>query len=333
MLSALLAFLFCQAECVGSAGSVAGSAGSPADDPIGLRAAGGLRVRAPDLARPLTETFPPPARPDEPVAAAVFDRINEDRRSAGLPAIAWDQSAAGVAQAFCHRQIEERSNGHFLMDGIPPYARTSFAAIFGMQAENSVSWTSTGRSFPEPPLRLALEGEEQMFSERPPNDGHRKTILDPEATHVGVGWDVAGGRFQMAQEFLVRRLERLTLSRADPRSGIVRFAGRTVSGERIRFVVVGREAEPKPLTREQANARTSYSYPRSYVAYLPEGTTLLRVSGVRNDDRIRLLDARDFDFLFVPDGPGLFTLTFYVSNSAGVPRPGGSATVWIERRM
>lgn len=313
--------MLCVATCAGSPDAVGGFRALPA----------GLRVRAPDLARPLTETFPAPERPEEAVAAGVFERINEDRRAAGLSAVAWDPNAARVAEVFCRRQIEERSNGHFLTDGIPPYARTSFEGIFGLQAENSVSWTSTGRSFLEPALSLAIEGEEQMTSERPPGDGHRRTILDPEATHVGVGWALAGGRFQMAQEFLVRRLERLTLSLASPHSAGVQFAGRTVSGEQIRFVVVGREPEPRRLTRAQASARTSYSYPASFVAYLPEGTTLLRVSGVGNDDRIRVRDAREFDFLFVPDGPGLFTLTFYVSKSNGVPRPGGSASVWVER--
>ena len=61
-------------------------------------------------------------------------------------------------------------------------------------------------------MRLALEGHENMLREKPPSDGHRRTILDPEATHVGVGWAAENGRFQMAQEFLVRGLARLGLS-------------------------------------------------------------------------------------------------------------------------
>lgn len=334
MSAALLASFLGWSACAVSGGSSAVAQGSLApterQDPSGASAS--LRVRAPDLHRPLTETLLPPARPDEPVRAAVFDRINADRTGEKLPPVAWDEAAARVADAFCRAQIEERSNGHFLEDGIPPYARTAFAGVFGLQAENSVSWITTDRKFSDPPLLLALAGEEQMISERPPNDGHRQTILDPEATHVGVGWALWDGRFQMAQEFLVRHLERLTLSLPDPRSAAVRIEGEPVAGERLRFVVVGRDPEPTPLTREQASARTSYSYPRSYVAYLPEGTTLLRVAGVRNDDRIRLRDGGEFSFFFVPEGPGLFTLTFYFSRSTGTPRPGASATIWVERR-
>ena len=130
--------------------------------------------------------------------------------------MAWDGGAARVADAFCARQIREGTRGHFLTDGIPPYARTSFAGVFGAQSENSVSWVIDRPYFSEPISRLALAGHEDMMAESPPGDGHRRTILDPEATHVGVGYAVEGGRFQMAQEFLTRTLERLSIVRSEP---------------------------------------------------------------------------------------------------------------------
>ena len=290
-----------------------------------------LTVRAPDLSHPLTETSPPAAHPEEPVGAGILERINADRARAGVAPVAWDGAAARVAEAFCRQQVEERSRGHYLMDGIPPYARTSFAGIFGLQTENSVSWITTARQFAESPLRLALEGHEQMMAERPPHDGHRQTILDPAATHVGVGWALDHGRFQMAQEFLVRRLERLSLTLPDRRFAAVRVAGKPAAGERLRFVVVSREPEPAPISREEASARTSYSYPAPFVAYIPEGSTLMRVSGLANDDRIRTSDGREFSFLFTADRAGLYTLQFYVSRGADPPRPGGAATIWVEQ--
>ncbi|HEX5855100.1 MAG TPA: hypothetical protein VFZ57_05725, partial [Thermoanaerobaculia bacterium] len=57
-----------------------------------------LHLRAPDLAAPLVEAIPPAGiRPDDPIKAAVFDRINSDRAAAGLPPVAWDDAAARVA--------------------------------------------------------------------------------------------------------------------------------------------------------------------------------------------------------------------------------------------
>ncbi len=263
--------------------------------------------------------------------AAVFARINDDRAAAGLSPVAWDEAASRVADAFCARQVAEKTRGHYLTDGIPPYARTGLAGVFGMQSENSASWVTTEAAFSEPAVRLALSGQEQMMEEKPPNDGHRRTILDPEATHVGVGYAEAGGRFQMAQEFLARTLERLALSSEDQSRALVRFEGKPHGHERLRFVVIAREPLPAPLTRAEATARTSYSYPRPELAYIPEGHRLTRVMGVTNDDRIRLREDGRFLFLFGPDGPGLYTFVFFTSQDRKPARPGASACLWVEQ--
>jgi len=78
------------------------------------------------------------------VKQAVFDRINADRRRADLPPVEWDERASLVADRFCAAQIADRTRGHFLTNGVPPYARTAFDGIFGMQAENAVAWRTTG---------------------------------------------------------------------------------------------------------------------------------------------------------------------------------------------
>jgi hypothetical protein len=125
-----------------------------------------------------------------------------------------------------------------------------------------------------------------MMAERPPADGHRRTILDPESTHVGVGWALGEGRFQMAEEFVTRTLERLTVSLRDPARLVLTFEGRVVQDQRLEFVTIAREPPPSPLTREQASGRSNYSYPRPGLAYVGEGTTGMRVSGVYTQARI-----------------------------------------------
>ncbi len=236
-----------------------------------------------------------------------------------------------MADAFCARQVREATRGHFLMDGIPPYARTAFAGVFGAQSENSVSWVTSGRSFSDPLVKLALTGHEDMMAEKPPGDGHRRTILDPEATHVGVGYAVEGGRFQMAQEFLTRGLERLSIARVETSPPILRFDGKPLAKARLQFVTIARENPPAPLTREEATARTSYSYPHPTLAYAPEGGAMIRVSGTDTRSRIRVGHKADFTFTFAPDRPGLYTLVFYTADRVSEPaRPGASATIWIE---
>jgi len=291
-----------------------------------------LRFTAPELTAPLSEGLPAQIRPSDPVKAAVFDRVNRDRAAEGVPFVEWDERASQVADSFCAQQIRERSRGHFLMDGIPPYARTGFAGAFGMQSENSLSWITTAPAFSEGPEALALAGHQRMLEETPPNDGHRKTILDPEATHVGVGYALAGGRFQMAQEFMTRRLERLELSRGGGPGAIVRVEGKTAAPHRLQFVTIAREPPPRPLTREEANSRTSYSYPQFSLAYLPEGHRSVFLVGAATQDRIRLKPGREFSFTLTANEPGLWTIVFHTAvRGIDRARPGGSAVIWVDR--
>ncbi len=288
-----------------------------------------LRIRAPALARPFSEAYPDPARPGDPVKAAVFERINLDRARLGVGPVSWDEAASRLSDEFCARQIVEKTRGHFLMDGVPPYARMSFGGILALNSENSVSWITTARRFEEPTISLALQGQAEMMAEKPPADGHRITILDPDATHVGVGYAIANGRFQMSQEFLTRRLDRLTIIQD---AGTLSLSGRPLSGYQIRFVTIARETAPRALTREEATSRTSYSYPRPAIAYVPEGERAIRVVGMTTEDRIRPLPGREFTLSFTPDRPGLYTFELYVGRSASDrPHPGAAASIWVER--
>ena len=291
-----------------------------------------LKVRLPDLSSPVVDVYPKPdAAPSDPLKAQILARINRNRAAAGLNPVAWDEGASRVGDAFCRQQVREMTNGHFLRDGVPPYARTAFSGVFGAHSENSVSWITTATSFSESPTELAILGHDGMMAERPPSDGHRRTILDPEATHVGVGWALGQGRFQMAEEFLARTLERLSLSQRDPSRLVLQLDGRVNQNLRLEFVTISHEASPAPMTREQASGRTTYSYPSATLAYVAEGTSGIRVSGVDTQPKIRLHSNREFAFTFAPDRPGLYTLLFYTASSASVPaRPGGSVTVWVE---
>ncbi len=292
-----------------------------------------LTIVAPNLEAPLAEVFPPAgALPQDPVKLAVFERINRDRLAEGLSPVLWDGAASRVADAFCRNQIRENTTGHFLTDGLAPYARTALAGVFGMLFENSVTWKTTGDSFNEPATDLALTGHEEMLAEKPPYDGHRRTILDSDVTHVGVGYDIRRGHFRMAQEFLTRHLAWMGLERVSPGSAAVIFRGAPIAGRRLFFVTIGWEPPPTPLTREAASRRMSYSYPRVVEAFVKEGNISMRIVGAITTDRIRFNRDQEFEFRFVPDRPGLWTLVFHTTplreeRSAA----GGVAVLWVDR--
>ena len=289
-----------------------------------------LRLHAPDLARPLREAYPERSRPRDPVEAAVFARINADREAAGVAPVAWDEGAARAARAFCKAQVHERTRGHYLTDGIPPYARTALSGVFGVQAENSTAWLSSAREFQKSMTELALGAHADMMGEKPPADGHRKTILDPDATHVGVGWAQESGSFRMAQEFMTRRLSQLTLSRVSQTPATILVEGKVASPYRLEFVTLARESSPARLTKAEANARTSYGYPEPRLAYVPEGRKSLRVVGAETDDRLKLQAGGGFSFRVTPPLAGLWTILVYTSDARKEPRPGGLAVLWME---
>ena len=289
------------------------------------------RVLAPPAGATVAEEYPAPAFPEEPVRRAVFERINADRAAAGLSPVAWDAGAARVAGAFCAAQVAEKTNGHFLRDGVPPYARTGLAGVFGYQAENVASWSTTSKTFSDTPLSLALAAHRSMLAETPPDDGHRRTILDPEATHVGVGWAMTGGRFQIAQEFLARGLERAAV-RNEERGTAVRLRASALAPYRVAFVTIAREPLPRPLTAEEASGRTSYRYPRASRAFVPEGHRDIQIVGLLTEDRIHLGHDRDFEFGLAPDGPGLYTLVFWLARKGeDQGRPLGSVVIRAEK--
>jgi uncharacterized protein YkwD len=292
-----------------------------------------LSIVAPTLDAPFAESHPSSdARPADPVKRAILDRINRDRSAEGLGPVAWDEAASRVADAFCASQIRENTTGHFLTDGLPPYARTAFAGIFGMQFENSVTWKTTEGSFDEPVESLALQGHTEMLAEKPPYDGHRKTILDPNATHVGVGYALEKGDFRMAQEFLTRHLAWLRLERVPSRVNVALVRGKPVEGRRLLFVTIGWEPPPESLSREQASRRTSYSYPNAVEAFVREGNKSFLVLGATTRDRIRIGHGREFAFRFAPQRPGLWTLVFHTTPAReDKPVPGGVAVLWADR--
>jgi uncharacterized protein YkwD len=297
-----------------------------------MRSDGDVRgIISPDLSRPLAEAYPAPSQPSDPVKKAVWRRINRDRADKGLPPVAWDAAASRVSDAFCEQQVREKTQGHYLMDGLPPYARMAFGGVFGASSENAVIWITTGIAIEDSLVEYAVSGHDRMMEEKPPKDGHRRTILDPEATHVGVGYFVRNGRFQMSQEFLTRRLESLSLSRASDRLPFIKVEGQVLSPHILQFVTIAREARPVPLTSKQASARTSYSYPEPSEAFVPEGYLGMRVVGALTTDRMRRRGDRKFSFTYRPVEPGLHTFVFWVAQKDGdKPLLAGSATVLFE---
>jgi hypothetical protein len=287
-----------------------------------------LRIVRPDLSAALSDGFPRGEAPGDPVVSILFARINRDRREHGLLPVEWDERAAAVARRTTRRQIEERTDGHFLLDGFPPYARLSAGADFGTGAENAAAFMSDAGRLHDTPEGLALRAHAEMMKERPPHDSHRRAVLDPSATHVGIGWAEAGGEFRLGVEFTARSYERLRV-RAEPRSASIEVDGSPLPGSALRYVTVAREPKPSPISRREANGRDSYAYPAAQLMILPEGSRE-RGIGIRSVHRLSEDRAGGFFFSYDFDAPGLWTFVLYFhGKGSGAPRKGGAITVLV----
>jgi uncharacterized protein YkwD len=203
--------------------------------------------------------------------AALIARINADRVAADAPPLSYDLVAAKAGDAFCLDAARTGVMGHWDLAGRAPYDRFADAGGVDWGGENFGGSSRTGPPYAADELvGLLLEAHGRMMAEKPPDDGHRRAILDPAWTHVGIGVALEGGEFRMTEEFTRHAAEWI-----EAPAGRVR-AGRTVpvsiqlpKGWNLATVEIAYEAFPRPLTAREIRRRGSYAFPPASQRILP----------------------------------------------------------------
>jgi uncharacterized protein YkwD len=241
--------------------------------------------------------------------AEMLRMINRDRKMFGLAPLELDPDASSVADAYCRQQIRNRTSGHFTLDGQTPYMRYSFAGGNDGLSENAAAWSANFGFSDRALLDMMRRSQDAMMNELPPHDGHRKSILDPHATQVGIGMAWEGGEFRIAQEFIRRYIDwKRPLPRRASTGERALLSGRPRSGYEIEAITVHHEPFPQALTVTAANHIASYSLPETRREYLPRDDYS---DGRRGDFAV----GDDGSFAFAvpfPDGPGIYTVVVWV---------------------
>lgn len=210
----------------------------------------------------------------------MLELVNADRADEGLEPVERHELAEQTADAYAETALANRTVGHYSLDGLSPFARWGFMGGVDFVAENSCSWYWTGsdRTWTrDAVMEILREFEAQMLAEVPPNDGHRKTILNPAHTAVGMGLALDGTQLRYMQEFVTQQVE---LDEAPPaeakRSEELTLSGKLLSprAHRLDYVLVYWEGEPHELTRQECERRNVYGFPENRVVLrpmLPEG--------------------------------------------------------------
>ena len=199
---------------------------------------------------------------------AVVERINRDRAANGLGLVEFDPLSSQVGDQHCQEMAARKFLSHWNQRGLLPYHRYHLAGGRDYAMENASRVTiyslnpapiPTDAEGILPPL---LDAHQRMMDEKPPLDGHRRNILDPFHTHVGIGLAVVGGDLATTQLF-VNRYVRLQgeFPLELPRRSI------EVRGEILKqdfgpyYCVLFYEGAIEPRTVEQLNRTYSYTDP------------------------------------------------------------------------
>lgn len=202
------------------------------------------------------------------IRANLVAMINEEREVEKVGPVALDDLATEVATKHAWDLIKGGFTSHWGRDGLKPYHRYSFAGGTEATAENVSSADSVG-STKLPDLKQDTSYLHlRLYQEKPPNDGHRQTVLLPQHTHVGIGIVVHELRLRLVELFVSRYVDvKPVVQQAKPGAKVA-FAGK-IRGK-YRFNNIEVHYEPLPAPPEIEWLRT----PRSYA--LPKETKLLR---------------------------------------------------------
>lgn len=204
----------------------------------------------------------------------VLGLVNRDRKKAGLRPVVLDAAASKAGLRHARDMAKKGFTGHLGSDGSTPEQRYTESGGTDFVQENAACLSDTKERQLDPNPRFdsakVTDLHEMFMAEVPPNDGHRKNVLNPLHNRLGVGLaqplDVA--QPCLSQEFVDDYGDYEPLPREA--KGTLRVAG-TISAPLVfGGVGMGRTPLPKALPRERLNGKL-YRIPAPDTLYFPAG--------------------------------------------------------------
>jgi hypothetical protein len=195
---------------------------------------------------------------------------NRERRDYGLSQLKLDDPASTVAVDHARQMVEGLFLSHWGRDGQKPYHRYSFAGGSDAIQENCASYDDVSTFSLDEIEESAAQLHKAMFDEKPPNDGHRRTILYPHHTHVGFGIAVVPDHIRIVEIYISRYVEvPRTPRRAAPGTRLT-FSGKLLNPRHsLEGIHVYYEPLPKPPPIEWLRKLRSYGLPETHEELWP----------------------------------------------------------------
>lgn len=203
--------------------------------------------------------------------------INNDRKANGQRPVELDAVSTLSGQQHSNDMAENGYLSHWDLAGTKPDQRYTLVGGQATVAENCyiLSYADSPQqqklAQPQTFSKSEIEEAEQAFmNEIPPNDGHRKNILDPNHTGVGIGISASGDdrnrRLALTQEFVDNYGGFAPLPQRIRAGDAVSVSGQLHPGINIYSVDVRWEQLPSPMTLKQLKETYSYGAPEERVA-------------------------------------------------------------------
>jgi hypothetical protein len=176
--------------------------------------------------------------------------INADRAAAGLTPVAWDATAAQAGQAHVADMLANNYFSHWNLQGLGPEHRYALAGGRDAVGENLYTFWyryEDGRAAPIEDWPRVIRDAQASLMQSP---GHRRTILDPAHTHVGVGiaYDPQRGEMRLAQEFVTALVDMEALPVEAPSGETLQVRGTLGPNVHDPLINLAYQPPPTPFT-------------------------------------------------------------------------------------
>lgn len=193
-------------------------------------------------------------------------RINQERDKAGAPPLRLDPLAGQAAKLHAEDMLARGYFSHWDTEGLKPTRR--FNLLGGYHALGENVYFAHGD---------AASAEEMIDTEMRTllaSAGHRRTILDPSYTHVGLGFALgsARGDFYADQEFITRVGGEYACPLTARVGARVQFSGRyDAQRYSLEHIIVGYEERPQPRSARWLGKTGTYTDAEKMIAgYSPD---------------------------------------------------------------
>lgn len=266
-----------------------------------------LATSPPDLEKLFTE-----------IRANLLEMVNEERAVEKVPLVAMDELATQVASKHAVAMATSEFASHWGRDGLKPYQRYSFAGGTDATAENISAADNTWSMKVEDLKQDAAYLHLRLYQQKPPHDGHRRTILAPQHTHVGFGLAVEQLRLRLVELFVAKHVEVGAVSRKAKPGEQIRFTGRVLLPEcLLSYVEVLYEPIPKAPELGWLRQPRPYSLPKESIVLRPKVTPPYKYADGGGSGIVDVAPDGTFTtpVTFFRTEPGIYTIVAWIKPS------------------